>query len=267
MLEQRIKLVAHRPAIELTATFQKLDISTPESIYFTFPFALPAWRAHFDPANLPAEFDSEQLPGTCRDYTTVGQWVALHNSQRSITLACPDAPLVQIGDFNFAKVQQRVERNPNPLLLAWPMNNYWNVNFRSPSQPGPAHFRYELTTTSTFDTIISTMAGAEAATPVEVHPVVKLRRRRKGQIVELTGEGILLQGLRTSVDNKSVIALLANITSQTANATIRFPQRPMSEAWRCGTLEDNREPLSIINGAARLQLAPRSLMTVRFVLK
>ena len=266
-LEQRFKLLANRPAIELTATFQKLDIPTPEGIYFTFPLDLPDWKAHFDPANLPAEFDNEQLPGSCRDYTTVGQWVALHNSQRSITLACPDAPLMQIGDFNFAKVQQQVERNPRPLLLAWPMNNYYNVNFRGASQPEPAKFRYELTTAPAFDPLVSTLAGIEAATPIEVHPVVKLKRNREGQIVELIGEGILLLGLRSAKDNKSVIGLFSNVTDQPANATIRFPRRKMSEAWRCGTLEDNREQLSVIDGAAHLLLRPRSLMTARFLLK
>jgi len=262
-LEQRIKLFAHRQAIELIATFQKLDIPTPEGIYFAFPFDLPNWRAHYDPANLPAEFDTEQLPGTCRDYTTVGQWVALHNSQRCLTLACPDAPLLQIGGFNFAKVQQHVARQPRPLLLAWPMNNYYNVNFCGPSQPEPMRFRYELTTQAKFDPVTSTLAGAEASVPVEVHPVVKLKRRREGKFVELTGEGVMLLGLRKAADNKGVIAVLSNVTDQPARATVNFPGRRIGAAWRCGTLEDNRETLAVTSDVAHLELAPRSLVTVR----
>src|SRR5690606_17616519 len=110
-LVQRITLCSQRAAVTFHASFLKEDLHSPEGVYFAFPFHLPEWRAHFDPANVPAEFDAEQLPGSCRDYTMVGQWVALHNAKQSLTLACPDSPLVQIGGFHFGKVQQDVERN------------------------------------------------------------------------------------------------------------------------------------------------------------
>jgi hypothetical protein len=266
-LEQQIKLPAHRPAVELLATYRKLDISSPESIYFAFPLALREWRAHFDPANQPVELDAGQLPGTCRDYLTTGEWISVHNAQCCVTLACPDIPLFQIGGFNFGRELKSVPRESPALLLSWAMNNYYNVNFRGPSQPGPARFRFELTTERRFDAAASTHAGAEAAHRLEVHPVVKLKRGREGNLVEVTGAGITLQGMRAAADGAGIIAVLSNITDQPAEASIRLPRRPIRQAWRCSTLEENRDPLTVVEGTAHFTIAPRAVVTIRLAVK
>ncbi|HEX4084932.1 MAG TPA: hypothetical protein VHY22_08480 [Chthoniobacteraceae bacterium] len=266
-LEQRIKLPAHRPAIELLATFRKLDIATPESIYFAFPLALTGWRAHFDPANQPSEFDTGQLPGTCRDYVTAGQWVAVHNGDGCVTLACPDDPLVQIGGFHFGKEQQSVPRENPALLLSWAMNNYYNVNFRGPSQPDPARFRYELTTQPRFDPAASTAAGAEAAQRTEVHPVVKLDGPIEGKLIEVHGAGAMLQGIRSASDGSGIIAILSNVTDNPVCAKISIPDRRVRQAFRCGTLEQNLGALMVENEMVLAPLEPHSLLTVRLLIE
>ena len=173
-LEQTIKLLALRPAVELTASMDKTDVRTPESIYFTFPLNVSGWRCHFDTVGVPVELDADQLPGTCRGWATVDQWVCIHNDHAAVTLACPDAPLVQVGGFNFGHPRHNPERANRALLLGWAANNYWYTNFRA-SQPGPIHVRYELTAESRFDAASSTRAALTAATPIEVHPLVQLQ--------------------------------------------------------------------------------------------
>ncbi len=170
-LQLEITLPADRKAIMLEARFHKNHTLSPEGIYFTFPLALTDWRAWYDSASIPVELDAEQLPGAVRDYQTVESFVSVASDQAQVSLACPDAAMVQIGGFNFGKNQESVPRNRSCLLLAWPMNTYWDTNFPA-SQPGFQRFRYELTSAAIFDAEKAAAFGRTALIPVEFHPVL-----------------------------------------------------------------------------------------------
>jgi len=85
------------------------------------------------------------------------------------TLFCPDAPMVMAGDFHFGPPLDAVPRTENPLLLAWPLNNYWNTNFPR-SQPGPIRLRYGLLTHGTFDAGEASRQAISFAQPIIAHP-------------------------------------------------------------------------------------------------
>ena len=259
-LQQRIKLFAHRAAIELSVSFRKQDIATPESLYLSFPCHLAQWRAHFDTAGLSVELDAEQLPGSCRDWVTVGQWVSLHDGTHGLTLACPDAPMVQIGDFNFGKKQSEVPRKNNPLLLAWPMNNYWNTNFRA-SQPGWQRFRYELTTHGPFDAARAAATGWEACSTVEVHPVLTAPTPLEQRLVEVEGAGVLPLAVKDA-GNGGIIVRLANISTTSAQACVRLSGKNVAEAFRTNTLEEDRQSLPVREGWAVMEMPPRSVAAI-----
>ena len=263
-LEQRIKLCALRPVVELSAAFYKKDVAAPESIYFTFPCALPQWRAHFDTAGVPVAFDAEQLPGAVRDWVTVDNWVSMHNDVNGLTLACPDAPLVQIGGFNFARALETVPPEAPALLLAWPLNNYWNTNFRV-SQPGWLRFRYELTTHGPFEPRAAALAGLEAANPIESHPVLAPAAPRQGRWVEVADPDVLPMHVKCAEDGDGVIVRLQSVTDEPRRTGISLPGRELASAVLTSTMEQNRDPLQIVQNAAQIDLPPRGCATVRLL--
>ena len=258
-LVQRITLLGDRRAVRFEASYRKLDVLEPEAIYFAFPLDVPDWRAHFDTADLPAELDAEQLPGACRDWVTVAGWVCVHNGERAATLVCPDAPLVQVGGFRFGLNSRQIADRSQALLLGWPMNNYWNTNFRA-SQPGPYRVRYELHTHESYDPALAASAAASAA-PLEAHPVVTLDQAEPVEGLQVQGEGVTPLGLAVAQSGDGVVLRLGNVLDHDSEALMRLPQTPAEARW-CDTLERPGEPVQVDGGTIRLTLPPRSVRAV-----
>ena len=262
-LEQRITLHADSPLIDLSARFLKADIRTPEAIYFAFPLNMePGWRAHFDTAGIPTELDEEQIAGSCRDWVTVETFASIHQADRGVTLYCPDAPMVQIGNFNWAKKQDRIPREGGPVLLAWPMNNYWETNFRA-NQPGLVEFRYSFVSHGPFDPVRAVLEGQQVCNPPVTHLVMDNAPPRQGRFIDVQGKDVVVTHVKPAEDQQGLIARVVNLGTAAVTARLATPGRELHEAWRCGLLEDNRDPLKIEGGAALCELQPRQITTIR----
>ncbi|HYE07721.1 MAG TPA: glycosyl hydrolase-related protein [Planctomycetota bacterium] len=261
-LETRIGLGSLDDRVRCVALMRKADVREYESICFTFPLALDAgWRAHFDTAGAATELDAEQLPGASRDWVTVDRWAAMHDARACVALACIDAPLVQLGAFNVGKGQKRVERPAGPLLVAWPANNLWTTNFRA-SQPGRILARYELATMPAYDAAACARFGDLACAPIEVHPIIG-DQRPSGEVVVARGDGVRVLAIKPAEDGDGVIVRVTNAGARAAQALLTPSGFTLGRAMRCSTLEEAREAVAIAGGAARIDLAPRAIATIR----
>ena len=129
-LVQSFTLTADDPIIRIDVELELEPNQLPQAFYFAIPLSLSAgWRAVFDSAGATIELDGQQLPGACRNWITAESFAAIGEETGAVVLLCPDAPLVQFGDFHFGPPLDGVPRPAKPLLLAWPVNNYWDTNF------------------------------------------------------------------------------------------------------------------------------------------
>ena len=130
-LAQSFTLSADDPIIRIDVELELDPHQVPQALYFAIPLSMPAgWRGLFDSAGAPIELDRQQLPGACRNWVTAESFAAIGDKSGAAVLLCPDAPLVQFGDFHFGPPLDEVPRPAKPLLLAWPVNNYWDTNFQ-----------------------------------------------------------------------------------------------------------------------------------------
>ncbi len=169
-LEQTITLLAHEPRVRFEAYFNKSDVMEPEGLYFMFPFRMPGAQSYFDTGGGVVAFDREQLPGACRDWIAVETCVSVAGADGCLVLASPDAPMFQIGGFNYGRGKKTAAGMDQSLVLAWPMNNFWNTNFPA-SQPGFIRLRYELGWFEKFEASICRDFGQSSACPPLWHPV------------------------------------------------------------------------------------------------
>ena len=262
-LQQRITLRADSPLVELSARFRKLDVRTPEALYAVFPLNLPeGWRSHFDTAGVPAELDAEQIPGTCRDWVTVDSYVSLHGGQRGVALYCPDAPLVQVGGFNFARKHEAIPRGKNPLLAAWLTNNYSGTNFRA-SQPGILEFRYALSSQNGYDPERVAREAQQVVHPPLVHPAMRCPAPRDGRFLQVEGPGVVLLYVKPAEDQRGIILRLLNLRDDPAPAAVTLPGRRITSACLSSTVEEDRQSLPVEDSTVRLTLPSRRLTTIR----
>lgn len=150
-LVQRVTLSGQDPVIGLDVEMELIPNSSPQGIYFAFPLKLKeAWRAAFDTAGTLVRADDDQLPGACRNWVTSETLATMWDDQGGVGLFTPDAPTVQFGDFHFGRPLDTLPRPSDPMLLSWPVNNYWDTN--TPRvQSGRIQLRYGFFTFDRFD--------------------------------------------------------------------------------------------------------------------
>ena len=119
------------------------DDMARRSIYFAFAPGLSDADIVYDASGSPTRLD-EQIPGSCHDYVSIGDWIAVTGRRRSMLLLSPDAPMMQCGGFSYLRLRDRPRGPGEPAhLISWPVNNHWEVNFPA-RQGGPLTLRYTI---------------------------------------------------------------------------------------------------------------------------
>ncbi len=148
--------------------------------------------------------------------------------------------------------------------MAWPLNNYWNTNFRA-SQPGWLRFRYELTTHGPFQARAAAVTGLEASHPVETHPVLAPVTSAEGSLIEVEDPDVLPMHVKGAEDGEGVIVRLQNMAEESRQTRVRLPDSEFESAFHTSTMEQNRQPLQIVEGAALIEIPARGCMTLRLL--
>jgi alpha-mannosidase len=273
LLTQKVIMPNHAAWLEFVS-FWEMGLNThPEASYILFPFNIPNATARFDGGGQAVIPEQDQLPGVCRDYFTVQNWVDFSNDEIGVTIATPDNLLVQLGDFHFGHYQSefKLERS---MLLGWVTNNYWETNFRV-HQPGRVEARYRLLPhTGKFDEANAHRFGFESkSTPLFQHlgePVATQTLPARGSLLTLPDAPILTLHIKTKGDT-SVIMRLLNASETEHVATLRSGLLRIVSAVHCDALE---QPLSMPDsrleskdGNLALTIPARRLVTLQLELR
>lgn len=135
------------PRVDVNVRLHKDSISQPENLYLALPFNEPfdddIWLGKTNTLIKPWV---DQLPGTLTDFLTVQSGLLIRKQNFDLVIACPDNPIVQLGDLDFKDRllmgMKALESEPKHLL-SWIMTNYWETNFEA-ELGGFYQFRYSL---------------------------------------------------------------------------------------------------------------------------
>ena len=215
---------------------------------------------------------SDQLPGVCLDYFTVQGWVDLSNDELGVTVAIPDNPMLQLGNFHFAHNQAEcaLER---AMLLGWVTNNYWETNFRA-HQPGRVHARYRIKPYGgRFNELQAHRFGLEAAhaQPLLQHLGEPERHPwllpEAGPLLRLPQNvspesPVLTMHVKPAERQPGLIVRLLNASDQAQPAEIGSGFLRILSAHWCDLLEKPQGSIEVQNGTVTLNVPPRRVMVV-----
>lgn len=267
-LVQDVFLPDNADYIECSAHWSMTLSTHPEATYLLFPFNLPNATARFDVGGQAVMAGAEQLPGACRDYFTVQNWVDFNNGGRGVRIATPENPLVQLGDFHFGHYQAAFSLE-QATLLAWVTNNYWETNFRA-HQPGQVEARYRIQPyQGSFDEGASHRFGAEALydMPVFQHlgepMTADTPMPATGSLLTLPDAPIVVLHIKQAEDGGGLIIRLLNASDDEQTATISSGLLSIKSAKRCDLLEHDLADLHVTDGSCQLAITKRGLVTIR----
>jgi hypothetical protein len=216
-LVREVVLVAGLGWVELIDTLDKSAVRAPEAVHFAFPLNVPRGEVRYDLAFGLCRAEIDQLPGANRNHVTVAYGADVSNADFGVTLACLDAPLLEVGrlraDPTVTGWDVRLE--PSSTLYGYVMNNYWETNYRA-EQPGLVSLRYQLAPHRARDAAASRRFAVAARRPLLV-AAMPAGGRLQASFPCPSGPGIDVAAMRPAEDG--VLMTLHNAAEEPARVT------------------------------------------------
>lgn len=260
-MEQRITFYSYRPQIRINVRFLKHPVYEPESVYFAVPLKLSeGWKCSYDTAGQFVRLDEEQIGNVCRDWVTVDSCVSVYHGEGCVTLACPDAPLVQVGDFGFGRESRSIARSENPLLLAWALNNYWDTNFCA-NQSGAMEFTYELTVRDAFHPTQALADGTAARNPCVLGASVS-GEAAENTLLNIHGKSVVLN-MYPEEDCKAIRLILTNPEDAEDLCLLSLPGKTVVSAQHISPAGDVLSEAAVADNTAHIPVPAKSIRLLR----
>jgi hypothetical protein len=270
-LVREVRLTAGQDSVELINTVDKERLQSSsyfsregkESVQFAFPFNVPNGQIRLDIPWAVMRPELDQLPGSCKNWLTVGRWADVTNDGFGITWVTLDAPLVQVGGITAtllnSQTDPRVWRKkiePTQRLYSWVMNNHWGTNYRA-FQEGPVVFRYLLRPHRGFDPAAASRLAIGRSQPLVAVPAQGDPPRDTPLLKTEAGED-LIASLKPSDDGRAWMVRLFGAGGRTVKTPIIWNGPGPKNIWLSGTGE---KPLQQWSGP--VEVPAYGLVTLR----
>ena len=257
-----IRVVDGLDRVDITNVLDKEKVLGKESVHIGFPFQVPDGVMRIDIPWAVIRPDSDQLPGACKNYLTVGRWIDISNDQFGVTWSTLDAPLVEVGgihvdvDNPFTSDAWIRQLGSTQTFYSYVMNNYWETNYKA-SQEGMTSFRYSILPHREYDQAAAARFGMERSQPLIAVPA---RRETPvlGSRLRVAGQDIVVTSLKPTFDRQGLVVRLFNAGTQPAQASVVWSDpRP-----RRTTISSPREETGPeVTGP--IELPPLGILTLR----
>jgi len=233
-----------------------------ESAQFAFPFAIPGGQLRVDAPLSVMRPETDQLPGSCKNWLTVGRWVDVSNDKLGATWATLDAPLIEAGSVSATMLGSqkkpdvwRKHIESTQKFYSWVINNHWGTNYRA-YQDGLIEFRYAIRPHEEFDPAAAGRFAMGLSQPLITSPAGKAASSALTLRVEPAD--ILVYECKPANDGKGWVVRLFGSSGKNRTATISWGHNVPFKMCRSDLNEEKLEPLG-----SQVEVAAWDLVTLR----
>lgn len=235
-----------------------------ESVQFAFPFAVEQGQIRMDIPLAVMRPETDQLPGSCKNWLPVGRWIDVANAQHGVTWVTLDAPLVEIGEISATMLGSqknpeiwRKHIEPRQKFYSWVMNNHWGTNYRA-YQEGVVEFRYALRPHEGYDPAAASRLAIGLTQPLLLSSVRSTSSAPP--LLQIQPEDVLITTLKPSEDGKAWIICLFGASGEERHVRLKWPSSKPSHLWMSDLSE---APLRPIKEGDEIPVAGWDLVTIR----
>ena len=244
-LTRRVQIDAGEGRIDITDTLVKSRVREKERVHFGFPFSVPGGSIKVGNAFGYVRPDSDQLPGSCRDFFCAERWVDVSNALTGVTVALSGAPLIETGTMtdetqNRSGVRSWKEKaGTGTIFYSYALNNYWHTNYKA-DQEGEIVFRYAITPHGPFDPAEAEKGGIDASQPLL--PVPHREKAAQGHaLLTIEPSSVIATALKPAADGKGWILHLYNAGRGTSGLRLEWHGTDRREFYRSDLTERRGE--------------------------
>ncbi len=259
-LTRELRMIDGIDKVDISDIIDKENVYSQEAVHLAFSFNVPGGVMRMDTPWAVVKPETDQLPGACKNYFTVQRWVDVSGTDYGVTLATPDAPLIEVGAITCdprGKTVGWIEHiEPSTTLYSYVMNNYWETNYKA-GQEGPTMFRYAIQPHRQFDGGDAAKFGAECGQPLIVVPV-DAKTRVQRSILSVKPAGVVVTALKPAGDGTGIIVRLFNTGERTEKVALTWTTPAPRTVWLSNFAE---EKVSRINKP--IEMAAYEIVTLR----
>jgi len=250
--------------VDIINVVDKKAVRTKEGVHFGFGFNVPSGVMRMDVPWAVVRPETDQIPGACKNWFTVQRWVDVSNDRYGVTLATPDAPLVEVGGItaNLVGSQDNLKAwiehlAPSQTLYSWVLNNHWHTNYKA-DQEGPTVFRYSLLPHGAYRGEAATRFGIEAGQPLIAAPAAGDAAALATPRLKVDPEGVIVAAFKPSDDGKAWIVRLFGASGKAEKATLQWADPKPCAVHLSDTSEQRGQALS-----GPVDVPPFGIVTLR----
>ena len=277
---RRLRLVAGADWVELSNTVDKkraplnphpgkggpgdefAQHEAKESLQFAFPFAVPDGQIRIDIPLGVMRPEIDQLPGSCKNWLSVGRWVDVANLHQGVTWVTLDAPLMEVGGITATMLGSqkdpkvwREHIEPTQKFFSWAINNHWGTNYRA-YQEGVIEFRYALRPHRGYDPAAASRLAIGLSQPLIASSASSAAP--SSSLLQIEPADVLALALKPSDDGNALIVRLFGASGKERKARLSWSTPTPPRLWLSDVSEKRLKPLG-----REVTVAGWELVTVR----